>query len=531
METKELSPENPFRSNLLLIVSESKHNEIFSRRGLSPSYGGGGAYVGSTDFYRQACLRISDELLKLGVVMPTKSIVAVYTYQAPDTLTQSLQSISAPGQFVVSSVNLENKVDGSTIAAHYHDNGLALNGAYTHYMSGAHQLLIFSDCLEAVDEKWGYLLVEAGKMYDEIIIINPDCLRTRKVSLSDLRQAKPLSHTDAKQEWSRALVSDFVLPSEEETLTKVTSIQNAKAWQKLMTEQKRQAELEEKKEAAKKKLTSLIGENQISPVTEKCLLDMLLSDRELWGATIINPDTIAVVSGRSEWGSSGGVGYYSQAVMIFQGQSETKEWCYRDRYDSRKDNWNLCIEKIGQIKPAQNGEKITFSVELLNKDKSRWTEFNFTLKHEPVNVGALSAEDQSAFQDLVEEAIQNLLKVKGERWLGQPEMLRYSEEPRQLLPGESIYVKYEKPSLQQKVIHEQVGIAAFVLVEQIDHRVSDPQLRYELYSVKFGSQEPILLSEDHSYDRAEGNAMISVIDLNSQEVKVRTRKGITKIPL
>ncbi|MCX6797783.1 MAG: hypothetical protein NTX66_00995 [Candidatus Falkowbacteria bacterium] len=463
--------------------------------------------------------------------MPTKSIVAVCTYRQPDTLTQALQSISQSGQFVVSSVNLKNEVDGSTIAAGYHENDLALNGAYTHYMSSAHQLLIFSDCLKEMDDKWGYLLVEAGKMYDEIIIINPDCLSKRKISLADLRQVKMFNQKNVRQEWSLSLISDFVLPSEEVTLAKLTSIQNAKAWQKLMEEKKRQAEFEQKQEEAKKKLNSLIGGNQVSPVTEKCLLDMLLRDRELWGLAILNPDTVAIVSGRSEWGSSGGVGYYSQAVMIFQGQQETKEWCYRDRYDSRKDNWDLCIERIGQIKQEQNGGEVSFGVELLNKDKSRWTEFKFAFKPEPTNIATLSTEDQLAFQNQIEEAIQRLLKIKEERWIGQPEMMQYSEQPRQLMPGESIYTKYQKPALQQKVVHEQIGIATFVLVEQIDHRVSDPQLRYELYCLKFGNKEPTLLSEDHSYDRAEGNAMISIIDLNSQELKVRTRKGVNTISL
>jgi len=530
MEKMELSQENPFRSGLLLILSESKHQEIFSRHSLSPS-GDGNPYVGSTDFYRRVCLALTDELLKNGVVMTAKTGVAVYTYQSPDTLTQALQSISQPGQFVVTAVNLKNEIDGSTIAAHYHNDGLALNGAYTHYMAGAHQLIIFSDCLEEIDSKWGYLLAEVARMYEEIIIVNPDCLRTLRVGLSDLRQLKMRDQPDGKQEWSLPSVSSFVPPSEEETIAKLASIQNAKAWQKLKEEEKRREELEAKQAGAKKKLTSLLNGAQLSLATENCLLEMLARDRELWSASVLNPNTVAVVSGRSEWGSSGGVGYYSQAVMIFQDQSQTKEWCYRDRYDPSKDNWNLCIEKIGQIKAERKGETISFSVELLNKDKSRWTEFSFAFKSEVAESKKLSVAEQAVFASQVNEAIQCLLSVKEERWAGQPEMLRYSEQPIQLMPDESIYTKYQKPALQQKVIRESIGIATFVLVEQIDHRVSDPQLRYELYFLKFGSQDPAMIAEDHSYDRGEGNAMISIIDLNGQEVQIMTRQGIKKFSL
>ncbi len=525
MEKRELSKENPFRSNLLFIISEKKHQEIFGKSSLSPSYGGESAYVGSTDSYRRAGLAIAKELLKFGIVTTTKPLIAVCSFQAPDILVQALQSISAPSQFVVSSVNLKNEIKGSTIAASYRGDDLALNGAYTHYMSGAHQLLIFSDCLEEVANKWGYLLIEAARMYDELIIINPDCLRTRKVFLTDLRQARMVNEQDVRQEWSISLVSDFVVPSEKEILAKLNSIQEAHAWQKLQEEKRQAEERVEKKAKAKKKLASLIKGAEISERTENCLLEMLISEKELWGASILDSETVALVSGRNEWGSSGGVGYYSQAVMIFQDHSEIKEWCYRDRYDSYKDDWSLCIEKIGQIKSEQKGERISFRIELLNKNKSRWTEFSFAFKPEEVTALTLSIEDRSVFKEQVDETIANLLAIKEERWIGQPEMIRYSEISQQLLPGESIYVKYQKPTLQQKVLREGNGIAVFVLVEQIDHRVSDPQLRYELYSLKHGQSQATLLIEDHSYDRSEGNAMISVIDLNSSMVKLKTRKG------
>lgn len=531
MERRPVSPENPFRSNLLLILSEEKHREIFSRSSLSPSGGSSSCYVGSTDSYRRVCLAISNELLKLGVVMTAKPMMAVCTYQSPDTLTQALQSISAPSQFVVSSVNLENEVKGSTIAAGYRDDGLALKGAYNHYMSGAHQLIIFSDCLEEVDSKWGYLLGEASRMYDEVIIVNPDCLRKNKVELADLRQAKMFGPEETRQEWSISLVSDFILPSEEEILAKLGSIKEAEAWRKAQEEKRQQDELAQKKEKAREKLGTLLAQSEVSAAVENCLLEMLTREKELWGASVLDSDTVALVSGRSEWGSSGGIGYHSQAVMVFRGQQQTKEWCYRDRYDSRKDNWDLCIEKIGQIQSKANGETIVFRVELINNGKSRWTEFSFAFKLETAEAPALSSAEQLAFRSQVEGAIESLLKAKEERWIGQPEMLRYCEIPTQLMPGESIYVQYQKPALQQKLVLESSGLAAFVLVEQIDHRLSDPQLRYELYSLKSGQQKSALLFEDHSYDRAEGSAMISIVDLNGQKVKARTREGVREIDL
>ncbi len=62
------------------------------------------------------------------------------------------------------------------------------------------------------------------------------------------------------------------------------------------------------------------------------------------------------------------------------------------------------------------------------------------------------------------------------------------------------YISYRRPSIKQKVIKPEIGVAAFVTEEQIDHRGSDPQYRYELFIIthKDGSR---VIFEDHAYEK------------------------------
>ena len=53
--------------------------------------------------------------------------------------------------------------------------------------------------------------------------------------------------------------------------------------------------------------------------------------------TISGPDVAAVVTSRSEWGSSGGIGYWSGVRVYYGAQSSHNEWQWRDRYSASND--------------------------------------------------------------------------------------------------------------------------------------------------------------------------------------------------
>ena len=50
---------------------------------------------------------------------------------------------------------------------------------------------------------------------------------------------------------------------------------------------------------------------------------------------------------------------------------------------------------------------------------------------------------------------------------------------------------------------------------------------YELYVMKFGSEQPEVVLEDHSYEY-EGSAVIAIVSLEADKVVVNTRHGRKK---
>ena len=81
--------------------------------------------------------------------------------------------------------------------------------------------------------------------------------------------------------------------------------------------------------------------------------------------TIVSPTIAVVITSRSELGSSGGIGYWSQVNVFCNGQSDMKEWQWRDRWSEIYDKPRLAIHGIGEVKIfEENGT--TIEIELIN---------------------------------------------------------------------------------------------------------------------------------------------------------------------
>jgi len=256
-----------------------------------------------------------------------------------------------------------------------------------------------------------------------------------------------------------------------------------------------------------------------------------MDEKSIGSLKVIDPDAVVCKSGRSEWGNSGGIGYFSQAIMICHGERKTQEWCYRDRYDERKDRWDLDIHGIGRIETRQEADQLKFKIELLNgKDGKRWTEFSFAAITKP-QTQLLSADEHAAFAVKVEQEIGRMMTDLEKSWERQPQMRPYyGDQPMSLPSGMPQEVPYNRPNVKQKSIPTGLGLAAFVLEVQIDHFISDAQVRYEVYVMGHQDLQAKQVFEDHSYERREGSALVTITNLNPAGIELNTRNGKRTIP-
>ncbi len=235
---------------------------------------------------------------------------------------------------------------------------------------------------------------------------------------------------------------------------------------------------------------------------------------------VVNKHIAVMKDSRSEWGSSGGIGYYDQIRVFCGRQCDLKEWQWRDRYDAARDRHSLCIHGIGDVTVSEEGGKIAVAVELINTKYGNRTT-TFTFDHiEPVKIATLSTEDQAAFAIKVETELQRIMGHLEKLWMRKPKMRSSTGD-----------VSYRHPSIKQKEIRAELGVAAFVTEEQIDHMVSDPQMRYELFVLGADAETAHCVAEDHGYDRQDGGAFLTILDLNVERVTINTKNGKSTIPL
>jgi hypothetical protein len=235
-------------------------------------------------------------------------------------------------------------------------------------------------------------------------------------------------------------------------------------------------------------------------------------DRRVCNLTQLSQNCVCWTDTRSKYGGSGGIAKFDQLWVYYHGQVKMQEWQWRDQYDPNRDRFDLCITGIGKVQLDESGEKAVVTVELLNRQAARSTTVEFekiTVQQEP----ELSEDNQAAFLLHVQKEVEKILDLKN-----------------QLFKFKPVGQSYLKPRIKQQVLLEHYGIAAVVIEEQIDHRQSDRQVRYQLYLIR-ALQEAKEIFEDHSYENREGTAVVSVVSLDPKKILVSTRKGNRELTL
>ena len=127
--------------------------------------------------------------------------------------------------------------------------------------------------------------------------------------------------------------------------------------------------------------------------------------------------------------------------------------------------------------------------------------------------------DQATLTAKVEKEVVRVMAELNRRWYCKPQM-----PPSQ--PGAGYnYVPYRMPSIKQLKIHLEFGVAAFVTEEQIDHRLSDPQIRHELYVLTAGSERVQSMAEDHGYEERQGGAFLTILEIGAESIVINTKRG------
>lgn len=224
------------------------------------------------------------------------------------------------------------------------------------------------------------------------------------------------------------------------------------------------------------------------------------------------------IDSRSEYGSSGGIGYYSQVHVSYGSQKQMKEWQWRDRYSASNDKPWLHVYAIGEVKISEEETQTVIEVELLNRENgSRWATFVFDRKAIETKVKELSLEDQSEFRTKLGFEIKRIMDWK--------------QSLRDRCPRESGAGCYSSPQIKKQVNLQEVGIAAFIIESQIDYFGDDRQMRLELYVFRHGNDEAKLLAEEHGYNKREGGAFLVIIDMTAEHILINTKGGKQEIKL
>jgi hypothetical protein len=269
----------------------------------------------------------------------------------------------------------------------------------------------------------------------------------------------------------------------------------------------------------KSPLDKILGDKVIS---DKLRHQLTSSSFRMDSLVVENADVAVAQGSRSEYGSTGGVGYFDQVRVFYGDQSKMQEWQWRDRYNARNDRHDLCVHSIGAIKVSEDDNSVSIEVELVNRDRgSRYTTFKFD-KSKTQSQHILSASEQAAFQAKTKNEEERVLGDLNAMWKNKGKMLDERS---------GSYVPYRRPSIKNSECHPEIGVSAFITEEQIDHRVMDPQIRYELHVLTAGKDKVVTLAEDHGYDKGDGGAFITIVELTQDHIIINTKGGKQTIAL
>lgn len=281
----------------------------------------------------------------------------------------------------------------------------------------------------------------------------------------------------------------------------------------------------------KKDVKDAEGKNLEKIEASGALKSYLKTVKSIQSLRIIDPDIAIFQGSRSEWGSSGGIGYFDQIYVYFHSQTDMREWQWRDRWSESKDRHDLRIDELGRISVELEKERQKVLIEIVNKEYgNRETFFSFEIKKEK-SQKQLSPVEQLEFEKLLKNEIARIMTTLHELWECKPQMLMDYSGWGMIPSGSPAYTNYKEPSIKYEIINKELGVSAFITEEQIDNQGKDPQYRYELFVLKHGDQEVKRIFEDHAYEKREGSALIALVDLTPNKVTINTRDGKKTIKL
>jgi hypothetical protein len=273
------------------------------------------------------------------------------------------------------------------------------------------------------------------------------------------------------------------------------------------------------------KLVELLSAHKVSDALHQNIFDHSEDDNILWDTlTVVNADLAVVKGHRSEWGSTGGIGYWAQCHVFFGPQHKMQEWQWRDRYNPNNDEPWLSFNSFGEVKVLESDGKTEVLVELVHvQHANRRAVFIFEASVSS-KATTLSKGDHDAFTIQANAEVERIIA----------DMKRLHEMKPTMpsdYPGASGYVHYHQPRVKQLKVHASIGVAAFVVEEQIDHCVTDRQMRHELYVLKHGQGQARQMAEDHGYTRHEGGAFLAILDVTADGVEINTKTGKRQIKI
>jgi len=341
--------------------------------------------------------------------------------------------------------------------------------------------------------------------------------KMKKLSLAGLVIHRDNSYHIPSDRFSAAQDTLIASLGSNEQRTRLNSLQS----QKTVTEEKlKAAEKKAADVATQIRIEESLKGQTVSLDTRAYLATVSASDLK-----VVDPDTLVFLGSRSEWGSSGGIGYFAQVTAYYRGQTDMQEWQWRDRYSASKDKPWLSVHGIGRVTASEKDGKVQLEVELVNNQHgNRKTSFTFNKAKELPTVKRLPAKDQEIFAANVEKEIARVLEELERLWGYKPQMAASYPAGMSMPMGTPSYVSYQQPMVKERKIRADIGMAAFVTVEQIDHRGSDPQIRFELHVMKFGEEKSRSLCEDHGYG-SEGGAFLVIQDINQEAITVNSKAG------
>jgi hypothetical protein len=212
------------------------------------------------------------------------------------------------------------------------------------------------------------------------------------------------------------------------------------------------------------RLEELLGEAVISGQLWEAFLE-LMEETAPSIIAVAEPDIAVCLTSRSQYGGSGGIGYFDQVRAYYHGSWQMAEWQWRDQYSQSRDRHDLCVNGFGKLEVTTVEGTVNLRVELENrKYRNRWHTFKFSeIVPEAASASpVLTEEEQKVFADAVDAEMGRVQAELDRLWKCKPQMMANPALGPTVGSG---YVAYQQPRIKQERIKIRFGVAAFVTEE------------------------------------------------------------------